>query len=360
MRLAMKNLNRTILGVMASAFLQSGFVLCNFGAQAQVPHSKIGRWSVAYLEVGNLSGCRAAAQFPDQTIFQMALMQSGTNKSWVIFISNPKWNWRSGKLPPGFEFAGQELLLVTTKPWRVTFSSSDDGKTLFTDTSVEFMNGVADAASMEIMYINKELLTAVDMKDSAAAIKAVMKCVREPHSVPSPQAEISLSGTAFFVAANLLITNDHVVRECTKTIQVRYPQEAWYTATSSGQDDKNDLVLLHTEMPNLSVASFRSQPPQLGEEVATYGFPYFGILSSNGNFTPGGYITALNGMGDDTRFLQTSTPIQPGNSGSPLLDMSGRMVGVVVHQLNAIAMMPRIKVACRISRLLVASPALFD
>ena len=129
------------------------------------------------------------------------------------------------------------------------------------------------------------------------------------------------------------------MRGCTKPIQVRYPQEAWYTATSSGRDYKNDLVLLHTEMPNLSVASFRSQPPQLGEEVATYGFPYFGILSSNGNFTPGGYITALNGMGDDTRFLQTSTPIQPGNSGSPLLDMSGRVVGVVVHQLDAIAMM---------------------
>jgi len=346
----MKNLNRTILGGMASALLLSALVLCNFGAQAQVPYSKIGRWSVAYLEVGNLSGCRAAAQFPDQTIFQMALMQSGTNKSWVIFISNPKWDWRLKPAPGSalsqlldagqLQDAGYDLLVVTTKPWRLTFSSSDDGKTLFADTSVEFMNSVADAVSVEIRgYYDRTLLTAVDMKDSAAAIGAVRKCVREPPSVPSPQAETSLSGTAFFVAANLLITNNHVVRGCKEPIQVRYPQGAWYTATSSGQDDKNDLVLMHTEMPSLSVASFRSQPPQLGEEVATYGFPYFGILSSNGNFTPGGYITALNGMGDDTRFLQTSTQIQPGNSGSPLLDMSGRVVGVVVHQLNAIAMM---------------------
>ena len=221
----MKNLSRTVLGGMASALLLSGFVLYNVGAQADVPYSKIGRWSVAYLEVGNLSGCRAAAQFPDQTIFQMALMQSGTNKSWVIFISNPKWgNWRQDNLPG--EFAGQELLLVTTKPWRLIFSSSDDGKTLFTDTSVKFMNSVADAASVEIMYINRELLTAVDMKDSAAAIRAVMKCVREPPSVPSPEPEkTTLSGTGFFVAPNLLITNNHVVRGCTKPIQVRYPQE---------------------------------------------------------------------------------------------------------------------------------------
>jgi hypothetical protein len=50
---------------------------------------KIGGWTVADLEVGNLNGCRAAAQSPDQTIFQMALIQSGTDKSWVIFISNP-------------------------------------------------------------------------------------------------------------------------------------------------------------------------------------------------------------------------------------------------------------------------------
>ena len=119
-----------------------------------------------------------------------------------------------------------------------------------------------------------------------------------------------------------------------KTHSSAISTRGWYTATSSGQDDKNDLVLLHTEMPNLSVASFRFEP-QIGEEVATYGFPYFGILSSNGIFTPGGYINALS-MGDDTRFLQTSTPIQPGNSGGPLLDMSGRVVGVVVAQLNAI------------------------
>jgi serine protease Do len=44
-------------------------------------------------------------------------------------------------------------------------------------------------------------------------------------------------------------------------------------------------------------------------------------------------------MKDDTRFLQISTPIQPGNSGGPLLDMSGAVIGVVVAQLNAITMM---------------------
>ena len=49
----------------------------------------------------------------------------------------------------------------------------------------------------------------------------------------------------------------------------------------------------------------------------------------------------MSGLKGDTRFLQTSTPIQPGNSGGPLLDSSGRVVGVVVSQLNAMAMMQK-------------------
>ena len=297
---------------------------------------KIAGWTVAYLEVGNLNGCRAAAQFPDQTVFQMAQIQSGTDKRWAIFISNPRWNAWVGQrkeLP---------LQLVTdwpkTKPWPYTFSISGDSKILSTtDASVEFMNSVADAAKVEIMADNKELLASVDMKGSAAAIRAIVNCVNEhpPAKAPSPEPETRISGTGFFVAPNRVVTNNHVVAGCTKDIQVRYPERASYAATISGQDATNDLALLHTEMPNLSVASFRFQP-LLGEAVATYGFPYSGILSPN--FTSGN-IAALSGPKGDTRLLQTSTPIQPGNSGGPLLDMSGRVIGVVVSQLDAMARM---------------------
>jgi len=121
---------------------------------------KIGGWPVVYREVGNLSGCLATAQFPDQTIFQMAQIQSGTDKHWAIFISNPRWNAWLGKrkeLP---------LQLVTdwptTKPWPYTFSISGDSKILsITDASVEFMNSVADASKVEIKDNNGALLASV-------------------------------------------------------------------------------------------------------------------------------------------------------------------------------------------------------
>ena len=52
------------------------------------------------------------------------------------------------------------------------------------------------------------------------------------------------SGTAFFVAPGVLVTNHHVVKECGNDIQVRYPDQASYKATISGLDETNDLVLL--------------------------------------------------------------------------------------------------------------------
>src|SRR5215467_7752280 len=323
-----QTLSRAILGAhrIASALLLSGFALSNFGAQAD---TKIGGWSVVYREVGNLSGCLATAQFPDQTIFQMALIQTGTDKGWVIFISNPRWSGWIGKSKQ------HRLSLVTdwptTKPWQYTFSASGDSKTLSTtDASVEFMNSVADASKVEVKYDNGALLTTVDMKGSAAAIQAIMNCVRE-HPPKPPEPETTISGTGFFVAQNRVVTNSHVVSGCTKAIQVRYPERASYTATISGQDAINDLVLLHTEMDSLSTAAFYPRP-RVGDPVATYGFPKSGILSSSGNFTVG-HVTSLTGMRDDTRFLQMSTPVQPGNSGGALLDMSGSVVGVVAAQL---------------------------
>jgi serine protease Do len=178
------------------------------------------------------------------------------------------------------------------------------------------------------------------MKDSAAAIRAIVNCVSEhppggPPSGPSPAPETTISGTGFFVAPKRVVTNNHVVSGCTKDIQVRYPDGRPYAATISGQDPNNDLVLLQTDMDNLSIAAFRFWP-RIGEQVASYGFPYSGVLSSSGNFTLG-HVTSLTGVKDDTRFLQMSAPIQPGNSGGAVLDMSGSVIGVAVARLDAIA-----------------------
>jgi hypothetical protein len=113
----------------------------------------------------------------------------------------------------------RQLWLETTKPWLVTFSTSNDGKTLFADASVEFMNGVADAHSPEIKDESEQyLLASVDMKDSAAAIRAVVNCVSERASGggASPEPEKIISGTGFFVAPNRVVSNNRVVSAVSK------------------------------------------------------------------------------------------------------------------------------------------------
>src|SRR6516164_2463105 len=58
------------------------------------------------------------------------------------------------------------------------------------------------------------------------------------------------------------------------------------------------------------------------------------LLASTANLSVGN-VSALAGLGDDSRYLQISAPVQPGNSGGPLLDASGHLIGIVTSKLNA-------------------------
>jgi hypothetical protein len=71
-----------------------------------------------------------------------------------------------------------------------------------------------------------------------------------------------------------------------------------------------------------------------GESIVTYGFPLTGLLASHGNLGTG-VVSALAGLGNDSGEIQISAPIQPGNSGGPVLDVGGNVVGVVRSRLNA-------------------------
>ena len=72
-----------------------------------------------------------------------------------------------------------------------------------------------------------------------------------------------------------------------------------------------------------------------GDAVIAIGFPYRGLLTSDFTVTTG-IVNSFSGVLNDTRFLQISAQVEPGNSGGPLLDMSGTLVGVVAEKLNAV------------------------
>ena len=129
------------------------------------------------------------------------------------------------------------------------------------------------------------------------------------------------------------VTNAHVVNGC-KSITAQQSEKT-FDADIIAIDKTNDLAALRVKSSFKAVANFSDQQIELGEKVAAFGFPLYGALSSGGNFTIG-YVSGLTGLGDDSRFLQISAPVQPGNSGGPLIDNKGRLVGVVTSKLNAV------------------------
>lgn len=153
-------------------------------------------------------------------------------------------------------------------------------------------------------------------------------------TAPARPSGVIGSGTGFFVTRQgHVVTNAHVVERC-RTVAVTPSSGETVTATVVGTDKSNDLALLGTGASRQAVAALRAgRPMRQGEAVVAYGFPLSGALSSGGVSTSGS-ISALQGMGDDSRYLQMSAPVQPGNSGGPLLDMTGAVVGVVSSRLG--------------------------
>jgi serine protease Do len=152
---------------------------------------------------------------------------------------------------------------------------------------------------------------------------------------PNPQARAVSTGTGFLVAPNRVLTNQHVVEGCNRLI-LRTADGRWLGAVPPARVDAQlDLALL--AVPGLPgpALPFRAGPPiRRGDGVVAYGFPLAGLLSSDPKLTRG-EVNGLAGLADNPNQFQISAEVQPGNSGGPLLDMQGHIVGVVVSKLNA-------------------------
>jgi hypothetical protein len=147
------------------------------------------------------------------------------------------------------------------------------------------------------------------------------------------------TGSGFAVSdATHIVTNAHVVEQC-RSVRVLLGTRA-EPARVLAADAQADLALLQANlaMPRLAL---RGAPAlRLGESVIAFGFPLTGSLSQEGNVTTGN-VSALAGLRDDPAYLQMTAPVQPGNSGGPLLDDAGNVIGVITAKLDAVAMAKR-------------------
>ncbi len=170
-----------------------------------------------------------------------------------------------------------------------------------------------------------------------------------------PKLELTATGTGWYVApGGYLVTNAHVVEGC-KLVTLKGGAEL---QVLNAQPDE-DLALLKgvTEVAPLSLRDGRSA--RLAEDVLIAGYPLGGILSSGINVTVG-TVSALAGLGDDPKRFQFTAPVQPGNSGGPVLDTSGHVIGVVVSKLNAMNIQDQIGDIPQNVNFGIALPSLID
>jgi serine protease Do len=295
-------------------------------------------WKIGYNET--LAGCLAAATFKDQTTVWFGV---GKEVGAYIAFTNPRWD----KIQPGTKY-DLRLQMRGGGGWNGTFLGMDRGgeKGLITaGVKAQFFGDFARAEGVAVSHKN-DSIAKLDLAGSRAALEDVIACQKarpavaanrpaapaSPASPPAGEKRESF-GTGFFVSTKgHVLTNHHVVKGCTTFQATQGPATGRLRLVAA--DERNDLALLATELKPGTVPALRTGV-RVGEGISVYGFPLAGLLASSGNFTTGN-VTASAGIADDTRMVQISAPVQPGNSGGPLIDQQGNVVGVIVSKLDAL------------------------
>lgn len=153
------------------------------------------------------------------------------------------------------------------------------------------------------------------------------------------QLRIVSTGTGFYVSGGELVTNSHVVEGCTKlkVVEDARPFSDALDIELKAKDRALDLALLMLDEPRhrrrFAGLQADDERPSLGEQIIVVGFPF----SVSSHRMAVGHISALDGspaFPSDRRFIQISAPVNPGNSGGPVLDENAAVVGVVNARLS--------------------------
>ena len=181
----------------------------------------------------------------------------------------------------------------------------------------------------------KEPLTAAQI--SATYVNATVGTTTEINTnVYGQVVQTAASGSGFVISQDgYIVTNYHVIDEASK-ITVTFVDGKSYDATLVGGDEENDIAVLKIDAAGLdTVVIGSSDNLVVGDQVYAIGNPLGELTFS----LTGGYVSALDRnvtMSDGRRmnYIQTDTAINSGNSGGPLFDQYGQVVGIVSAKLS--------------------------
>lgn len=158
----------------------------------------------------------------------------------------------------------------------------------------------------------------------------------KPPASPFPDLKLTGMGTGFFVhASGLLLTNHHVVAECAG-LSFDPAQDDEAPATLEASDPKLDLAVLRIARSNVAVARFGGDSRlRAGDRLVVVGYPNRGISRVQPIATGGEFGAFGTPMGDIPRFAMQGE-VRRGNSGGPVFDNAGLVVGIVFAKRNTV------------------------
>ena len=145
------------------------------------------------------------------------------------------------------------------------------------------------------------------------------------------------SGTGFSVSnSGHIVTNNHVVDGC-DDVTVHQKGEV-YEAIIVEKDIINDLALIKADFSPPTIFAISDDNAQLMQDIFVAGYPFGAAISSSVKVTKG-IVSSLSGIGNNYSNMQIDASLQPGNSGGPILDQNGNVVGVAVAKLDLAVVM---------------------
>jgi len=141
------------------------------------------------------------------------------------------------------------------------------------------------------------------------------------------------SGSGFAVSSDgYIITNHHVIEGCQEVII--HTKEKDIKTRIISFDPQNDLALLKGDFRPKTVFALSNSRPELLQDIYVAGYPFGDAISSSIKVTKG-IISSLTGIGNNFSNIQIDAALQSGNSGGPIIDDNGNVIGVAVSKLDA-------------------------
>ncbi|MCG7994488.1 MAG: serine protease [Candidatus Thiodiazotropha taylori] len=256
-------------------------------------------------------------------------LKSGNNFHYLIkFKTSSTWEHRLGR------WESTVLVDIVSNQGEILYTRE------FKDTSrMTVINNFGAIFNSQAKLVKESLIDFVN-KQGATNLHATQLVSNRSSTAPLPVNKLltdlkpATTGTGFYIDHDgTIMTSNHVVQDCV-FVEIGH-QHKTFPASLQQKSRVLDIAILNTENRNTPAVNITDKQTEaiLGKNVFVTGYPLQGLLSDSPSLTIG-TVSSLGGLVGASGTFMFSAPVQPGNSGSAIVDYSGNLVGMVTSSLN--------------------------